>query len=54
MHAWQYGDIVDIIVFSCLKFRFCLNTLSIIMFIIYSGALGCNVIGVYCWIFPKD
>ena len=39
--------------FSCLKFRFCPSIVSYIMIILYRGAVGYNVIGVYCWIFPK-
>ena len=37
---------------SCLKFCFCLSTVSTIMIILQSGALGYNVTGVYRWILP--
>ena len=39
--------------FSCSRFPFCLSTMSNIMIILSSGAVGYNVIGVYRWIFPK-
>ena len=51
-HACQSGNKIIAIsltmpnCFSCLKFRFCLSTVSTIMIILQSGALGCNVIGV--------
>ena len=34
-------------------FPFCLSTVSNIMIILSSGAVGYNVIGVFRWIFPK-
>ena len=49
-HACQSGNMAML---SCLKFRFCLSTVSTIMIILQSDALGCNVSGVYRWIFPN-
>ena len=51
---WKDCSTVEFIIFSCLKFRFCLSTVANIMIILKSSALGHDVIGVYRWILPKS
>ena len=53
MPKWKYGSTVEFILFRVQRFPFCVSTVSNMMIILSSGAVGCNVIGVFRWIFPK-
>ena len=49
----KYGSAVEFIIFRVPRFSFRLSTVSNIIIILLSGAVGCNVIGVFRWILAK-
>ena len=53
MPKCKHGSTVELIIFLCSRCPYCLSTVSNIMIILSSDAVGYNVIGVFRWIFPK-